>query len=82
MSSIWDVWHMGCLAYGMFGIWDVWHMGCLAYASVGWLSESFIEGDFITVCFLLLVRGGENGKGIELRGGSGNGSVRSVVNDE
>ncbi|WP_375633333.1 MULTISPECIES: hypothetical protein [unclassified Bartonella] len=57
-------------------------MRCLPYGRVGWLSESFIEGDFITVWFLLLVRGGENGEGIELRGGSGNGSVRSVVNDE
>ncbi|WP_375653634.1 MULTISPECIES: hypothetical protein [unclassified Bartonella] len=62
---------MRCLPYGMFAIWER-----------GVLSESFIEGDFITVCFLLLVRGGENGKGVELRGGSGNGSVRSVVNDE
>ncbi|WP_375617965.1 MULTISPECIES: hypothetical protein [unclassified Bartonella] len=57
-------------------------MRCLPYGRVGWLSESFIERDFITVWFLLLVRGGENGEGIELRGGSGNGSVRSVVNDE
>ncbi|WP_375662333.1 hypothetical protein [Bartonella sp. OC16QHHD] len=57
-------------------------MRCLPYGSVGWFSESFIEGGFITVWFLLLVRGGENGEGIELRGGSGNGSVRSVVNDE
>ncbi|WP_273788629.1 MULTISPECIES: hypothetical protein [Bartonella] len=30
----------------------------------------------------LLVMKGENGEGIELRGCSGNGSVRSIVNDE
>ncbi len=41
-------------------------MGFLPYGSVGWLLESFIEGG--AVWFLLLLRGGENGKGVE-RGG-------------
>ncbi len=78
-----DACHMRCLLYEMFAIWDVCHMRCLPYGSVGCLVKALLRGLYHCLVFAFGKGWGEWGrKGVELRGGSGNGSVRSVVNDE